>query len=111
MSAAYVELPQASNTFMSWGVSSLNSLTTTELKPWHPRTEAPTRPADGSLKSCMKFMHEQLDCFGGDNLLLGKFSLLGNEERRTGGVPLHHLDLHTPNSYTPPRVGPQNTTL
>ncbi|NJR42312.1 MAG: hypothetical protein HC767_06285 [Akkermansiaceae bacterium] len=77
-----------SNTFMSMGVSLTNasSLHTTEVKVWTPRAVPPSPPVDTSLKSCIKFMHEQLDCFGDENPLLGKWLLLGDEERRTGGA-------------------------
>lgn len=41
---------------------------------------------DASPRSRMKHMHEQLDCFGPDDLLMGRFILLGQKERRTGGA-------------------------
>lgn len=39
----------------------------------------------------MKYVHEQLDCFGPGDLVLGRYQLLGRDERRTGGVL--HLQL------------------
>jgi hypothetical protein len=51
------------------------------------RVEPPTEvPSDSSPHTLINFMHEQLDCFGPNDLLLGHFVLLGRKERRAGGV-------------------------
>lgn len=54
---------------------------------WSPRKTPPqATPGDHSIAACMRFIHQQLDCFGPDRLLLGRYQLLGKKERRTGGT-------------------------
>ena len=53
-----------------------------QAERWDPATDV---AADVSPHTRMRFMHEQLDCFGPEDLLLGTFILLGQDERRSGG--------------------------
>lgn len=39
----------------------------------------------------MKFIHQMLDCFGPEHNVLGRYELLGRQERRTGGAVPHPL--------------------
>lgn len=34
----------------------------------------------------MRFIHQMLDCFGPEHLMLRRYQLLGKHERRTGGA-------------------------
>lgn len=59
----------------------------TSAAAWSPRKRPPhVTPGDTSLASCMRFIHQQLDCFGPERLLLKRYQLLGPRERRTGGA-------------------------
>lgn len=43
--------------------------------------------ASGATSSArMKFLHQMLDCFGPEHLVLRRYQLLGKHERRTGGA-------------------------
>jgi hypothetical protein len=54
---------------------------------WSPRKTPPHNPiGDNSIAASMNFIHQQLDCFGPERRLLGKYQLLGKKERRTGGT-------------------------
>lgn len=61
---------------------------TVALTCWSPRRT----PADLALlgkddaAALMKFMNDQLDTFGPEHLLLGRYQLLGPNERRAGGT-------------------------
>lgn len=54
---------------------------------WQPRTKPPVPPSEpGNRAEVFRYINEQLDCFGKSNELLGRYHLLGPNERRAGGV-------------------------
>ena len=67
---------------------STNTLSSAE--PWTIRHEPPSYSAAGvshvAREQRMPFMHQMLDTFGPEHLVLGRYQLLGKYERRTGGV-------------------------
>lgn len=63
---------------------------TTVVEDWQPRSTPPVRPAvppsaPGAKKELFRYINEQLDCFGKDHTLFGRYQVLGPTERRTGG--------------------------
>lgn len=48
-----------------------------------------TEPADGAnVRAKLDFLQHQLNCFGRNDVILERFSLLGPMHRRQGGAPL-----------------------
>lgn len=64
---------------------------------WRARSQQPVQPpADAPKSAQMRYMSEQMDCFSPHHLLLGRYQLLGPDERRYGGavaVPCMHAYL------------------
>lgn len=59
------------------------------------RTIPPVPPkVPGDKTEVFRYINEQLDCFGKGHDLLGRYHLLGPNERRAGGAPHRHLHLH-----------------
>lgn len=86
---------QAFDTFESAGTLIFASTVASEVarKTWVPREEPPCAisPEDSSLASRLRFINEQLDCFGPKWPLAGRYELLGSTQRRGGGVLLLFL--------------------
>jgi hypothetical protein len=58
------------------------------LRAFSPRRTAPTQLPDenATLQQQMRFLHQQLDCYGPDDVCLQRYVLLGRSERRCGGM-------------------------
>lgn len=67
--------------------ANMTAVATTVVEEWQPRTVPPVLPATPVVKKeLFRYINEQLDCFGKHNGLLGRYQLLGPNERRNGGV-------------------------
>jgi hypothetical protein len=69
--------------------------TLTEAEGWTVRQHPPSYSAavvsEVARGERMHFLHQILDTFGPESLVLGRYQLLGKHERRTGGVGLYML--------------------
>lgn len=62
------------------------------VSTWKPRQVAPSSYVTMVFTdSIMRYIHEQLDCFGPEQRLLGRYHLLGGNQRRTGGEEVFSL--------------------
>lgn len=60
---------------------------TVVAEKWEPRTQPPVPPTTpGDKAEVFRYMKEQLDCFGKQHNLLGRYHIMGPTERRAGGV-------------------------
>lgn len=73
----------------------------TTVRACSPRRTPPTLvPVEAAtVATRMKFVHEQLDCYGASDLLNGYYRLLGCNERRCGGVLLSHCSVLCSRAY------------
>jgi hypothetical protein len=65
--------------------------TTYESKGWIARMLAPSPPEDDSTLARLKFIGQQLDCFGPGHRLDSRYELLGPDHRQYGGMLLYAL--------------------
>lgn len=68
----------------------MSTNTMSSAEPWTVRDHPPSYNAAAVSHvprgDRMHFMHQMLDNFGPKHTLLGRYQLLGKNERRTGGV-------------------------
>ena len=65
----------------------LTAIDTSIMDDFQPRTTPPVPPSDPGLsEEVFRYINEQLDCFDKQHKLLGRYQMLGQNERRTGGL-------------------------
>lgn len=68
-------------------MADMTAVVTTVVDNWQARSTPPVPPLDpGVKKELFRYINEQLDCFGKQQVLFGKYQLLGPAERRSGGA-------------------------
>lgn len=64
-----------------------STIACTTVQSWSVRKVPPSKDSSAEEKEQrMLFITQMLDCFGPHHLLLGRYELLGDRQRRTGGV-------------------------